>query len=122
MQDFFKFSRLSGNPGNRKIPANYRPVSLTNIASKVMESIIRDHILDHMQSNNLLSKRQFGFVKGRSTALQLLHVMEKWTDMLDKGDAVDAIYMDFAKAFAKVPHRRLIGKMRSYGITDKVLG
>jgi hypothetical protein len=108
--------------GNRKTPANYRPVSLTNIASKVMESIIRDHILDHMQSNNLLSKRQFGFVKGRSTVLQLLHVMEKWTDMLDQGDVVDAIYMDFAKAFDKVPHRRLIGKMRSYGITDQVLG
>ena len=102
--------------------ANYRPVSLTNTASKVMESIVRDHILDHMQSNNLLSKINFCFVKGRSTVLQLLHVMKKWTDMLDEGNIVDAIYMDFAKAFAKVPHNRLVGKMSSYGITEQVFG
>jgi hypothetical protein len=107
--------------GNRKEPANYRPISLTNIASKVMESLVRDHILDHMQSNDLLSDRQFGFVKGRSTVLQLLHVVEKWTEMLDQGDQVDAIYMDFAKAFDKVPHKRLISKMSSYGISNQLL-
>ena len=54
--------------GAKKEPRNYRAVSLTCIACKVMESIIRDHMLDHMVRNHILSDRQYGFVGGRSTA------------------------------------------------------
>ena len=55
---------------------NYRPVSLTCILCKILEGCIRDHIVEHMVENNTSSKQQFGFIKGRSTVLQLLNVMD----------------------------------------------
>ena len=101
---------------------NYRPVSLTSIVCKLFESIIRDAIIDHMTENNLFSSKQFGFISGRSTTLQLLHVLNIWSEILDQGGELDAIYCDFMKAFDKVPHRRLIYKINKYGIKDNILG
>jgi sarcosine oxidase/L-pipecolate oxidase len=61
-------------------------------------------------------KTQYGFISGRSTSLQLLEVLDKWTEALDNGHCVDCIYMDFQKAFDKVPHKKLLEKIKSYGI------
>ena len=91
--------------GEKKKPNNYRPVSLTSIPCKVMESIIRDQIMKHMKRNNLFSNKQFGFLDGRSTVLQLLIVLDKWTRTIDEGESIDCIYCDFKKAFDKVPHK-----------------
>ena len=108
--------------GQKTLPNNYRPVSLTCIICKVMESIIRDNVIKHMKKNNLFSTQQFGFIEGRSTVLQLMHVMDIWCDILDQGGVLDAIYCDFMKAFDKVPHRRLVYKVGKYGIKGNVLG
>ena len=89
----------------KKQPKNYCPVSLTCICCKLLESIYRDEIMDHMKNNKLFSNSQFGFIGGRSTVLQLLTVLDKWTEILDQGGIVDAIYMGFMKAFDKVPHK-----------------
>ena len=51
------------------------------------------------------SNKQYGFITGRSTMLQLLHMLDKWTECLEKGGQIDAIYTDFEKAFDKVPTR-----------------
>ena len=107
--------------GKKQLASNYRPVSLTCILCKVQESIIRDDIIAHMNANGLISERQFGFLSGRSTTLQLLHVMDEWTDILDAGGTIDVCYMDFMKAFDKVPHRRLITKLHNHGIHGKLL-
>lgn len=101
---------------------NYRPVSLTSIICKTLESIVRDHITKHMTENKLFSSKQFGFISGRSTTLQLLHVLDIWSEILDQGGELDAIYCDFMKAFDKVPHNRLIHKINKYGIKDDILG
>ena len=61
-----------------------------------------------MKQNNLFSEKQFGFISGRSTTLQLLHVLNILTEILDQGGEIEAIYCDFMKAFDKVPHKRLI--------------
>ena len=74
-----------------------------------------------MIKNDLNSKNQFGFISGRSTTLQLLLVMEEWTEILDKGGTNDTIYMDFMKAFDKVPHKRLITKLESYGLSNQII-
>ena len=108
--------------GKKILPENYRPVSLTSVLCKTLESIIRDQIIDHMTKNKLFSDKQFGFIAGRSTTLQLLHVMNIWTEILDLGGALDVVYCDFMKAFDKVPHRRLIHKIENYGITGNILG
>ena len=73
-----------------------------------MEQFIRDHIVDHMKKNMLFSPKQFGFISGRSTMLQLIQVLEKWTEILDNGGSLDCVYLDFTKAFDKVPHHRLL--------------
>ena len=53
--------------GKRKLPNNYRPVSLTCILCKILEELIRDKIMKHMKENKLFSNKQFGFISGRST-------------------------------------------------------
>ena len=86
---------------------------------KIMEKLIRKKIVDHFHRHSLFSNRQFGFIGERSTALQLLVVLEHWTSILDEGGAIDAIYTDFMKAFDKVLHKRLINKLKSYRISDQ---
>ena len=107
--------------GDRKHPGNYRPVSLTSVVCKVLEKLIREHVLLHLKRNNLLTNKQYGFLDGRSTSLQLLKVLDEWTEALDSGDIIDCIYMDYAKAFDKVPHRRLVSKLSAYGLSDEIL-
>ena len=84
-----------------------RPVSITSIFSKFMESIIKDHLMNHLLTNNLLSAYQFGFVPGRSCTTQLLQVLDYLTKHLDNGESVDVIYLDYQKAFDSVPHQHL---------------
>jgi hypothetical protein len=83
---------------------NYRPVSLTSVVCKLLEKIIREHIKKHMKVNKSFSNKQFGFISGRSTSLQLLEVLDKWTEAIDNGIDIDVIYiyMDFQKTFDKV--------------------
>ena len=108
--------------GVRTHPLNYRPVSLTCIICKIFENIIRDHIIKHMKENNLFSPKQFGFIEGRSPTLQLLHVLDIWTKILNQGGTLDVVYCDFMKAFDKVPHQRLLLKLEKYGINGNILG
>jgi hypothetical protein len=86
-----------------------------------MEVIIREHIVDYMKGNALFSNCQYGFLSGRSTTLQLLLALDDWTEALDNGGEIDCVYTDFSKAFDTVPHRRLIGKLKSYGISAEIV-
>ena len=87
----------------------------------MMETLIRDRVAQHLQEKNLLSPKQHGFISGRSTVTQLLNYMDKCIQNIVGGHVVDAIYLDFAKAFDTVPHRRLLGKMEAYGISGSLL-
>ena len=102
--------------GSRNLPENYRPISLTSIVCKMMESLIRTRILEHLRDRNLLSIKQHGFISGRSTITQLLNYLDKCTKSISEGNIIDAVYMDFAKAFDAVPHKRLIAKLEMCGI------
>ena len=108
--------------GSKIVAGNYRPVSLTSVVCKVLETLIRDALVNYFQKNNLFSSRQFGFISGRSTVLQLLRVLDEWTTALDEGHCVDVVYCDFMKAFDKVSHTRVIDKLQYYGIRNPVLG
>jgi hypothetical protein len=108
--------------GPKNIPTNYRPVSLTSIVCKMMESILTKHVIKpHLIKEHLLSNKQYGFISGRSTTTQLLHYLDKCAEEIANGDVVDVIYFDFAKAFDTVPHRRLMRKIESYGIKGNLL-
>jgi len=107
--------------GNRNKADNYRPVSLTSIIVKTFETIIRDALVRHLEDNHLITDSQHGFRKGRSCLTNLLEFLDKVTGCVDAGGNVDIVFLDFAKAFDKVPHKRLILKMRSHGIQGKIL-
>ena len=107
--------------GKKSDPGNYRPVSLTSVISKVMESIVRDAMVEHLMKNNLFTDNQHGFVPGRDCIAQLLIWMEIWTKMIEDGVCFDAIYTDFSKAFDSVPHARLFVKMEALGIRGDIL-
>ena len=97
--------------GDKSDPGNYRPVSLTSVVGKLMEEIVRKVIVGHKIQNKLFSDKQFGFISGISSTLQLLIVMDEWTEILDNGGTQDSIYMDFMKAFDTVPHTSLLRKL-----------
>ena len=86
-----------------------------------MESILRDAIVEHLAANQLIRDTQHGFTSGRSCLTNLLEYLEKLTKLVDEGHSVDIVYLDFAKAFDKVPIRRLLGKCEGLGIGGKVL-
>lgn len=104
--------------GNRKNPENYRPVSVTSIPCKILESIIRDNMVKHLETNRLIAKEQHGFVRGRSCLTNLLETLDDITNSLDEGEGLDMIYLDYRKAFDSVPHKRLIHKVQNYGFGD----
>ena len=88
--------------GDKTLPQNYRPVQLTSIVSKIIESIITDHILVHLIANNLEDLHQHGFTHGRSTVTNLIQALNIWTEALSHGIPIDIIYLYYEKAFDKV--------------------
>lgn len=107
--------------GDKSTASNYRPVSLTSIPCKIMESIIRTKMEDYLYKNNIISKEQHGFVKKKSCTSNLLETLDFISMSLDKSIPVDVILLDFAKAFDTVPHRRLIAKLKAYGFDGLTL-
>uniref|UniRef100_A0A803JYA6 Reverse transcriptase domain-containing protein n=1 Tax=Xenopus tropicalis TaxID=8364 RepID=A0A803JYA6_XENTR len=99
--------------GVRSQPGNYRPVSLTSVVGKLFEGLLRDHIQNYVVENAIMSSNQHGFMKDRSCQTNLIAFYDEVSKKLDSGDAVDIIYLDFAKAFDTVPHKRLLSKLRS---------
>ena len=107
--------------GKRSDASNYRPISLTSIACKVLEHVIHSSIIRHLESYNILSNFQHGFRKKRSCESQLLLTVHDLALGLNKRSQIDAVLLDFSKAFDKVPHQRLIKKLENYGIRGKTL-
>ena len=106
--------------GSKNLPSNYRPVSLTSVVCKILESIIKDAISTHLESNSLIKSSQHSFSSGKSCLTNLLIYLEQETSEIDKGIPVATLYLDFAKAFDKVPHHRLIEKIAAHGIDGKI--
>ena len=102
--------------GKRTSPGNYRPVSLTSVICKLMESLLRDQIMNFLNENKLLNDHQHGFRSGRSCVTQLIDVVDTWTGMLEEEGGVDVAYLDFSKAFDSVPHQRLLKKVKVHGL------
>ena len=107
--------------GSKFQPSNYRPVSLTCICSKVMEHVIVSNLSRHLEGNHILSDRQHGFRAKRSCETQLIDFTQEIAKHLDDGQQVDAVVMDFSKAFDKVAHNRLLWKLEEYGVERRTL-
>ena len=107
--------------GGRSDPANYRPVSLTSIACKLLEHIICSHIRRHADRYYILGEANHGFRAKHSTETQLLLTTHDMLKNRDQGKQIDVAILDFSKAFDTVPHRRLLNKLQHYGIDGDLL-
>ena len=107
--------------GKNVKPGNYRPVSLTSQVCKVLERIVKKHVINYFEENQYMSSHQHGFVKKRSCQTNLMEALEELTRLVDEGFGVDVVYLDYQKAYDTVPYMRLIKKLQGYGIGGNVL-
>ena len=113
--------------GDRHKSSNYRLVSLTSVCCKILEEIVHSHVMGHLDYHQLLCDAQHGSHKKRSCESQLILTIQDLANALNDGEQIDAILLDFSKAFDKVPHHsavslitpgrhRLLEKLRYYGV------
>ena len=95
---------------------NYRPISLVSVVSKVMEKAINIEILKYLESNKIISDRQYGFRQQRSTGDLLAYVTNIWNSTLEKHGESRVVALDISKAFDRVWHPALINKISAYGL------
>ena len=76
-----------------------------------MERILNENILNYLLVNNLITKHQHGFIRGRSTSTNLLECIYDWSLNLQNHAGTDIIYFDFKKAFDSVSHPKLLTKL-----------
>ena len=107
--------------GDKHQASNYRPVSLTSISCKLLEHIIHSQVMDHFDRHSILSNSQHGFRSRRSCETQLAITIDTIARTLDEGGQVDIVLLDFAKAFDKIPHQRLLHKLQFYGVRNNTL-
>ena len=106
--------------GDKTIPSNYRPISLTSVICNVLERIIRKQVFSFLDQKSCLNSTQHGFRPGRSCLSALLDVFDNIMHMLDSNSSVDMLYLDYSKAFDKVDHGILLHKLRAVGITGNI--
>ena len=106
--------------GERYLPGNYRPISLTSIPCKILEHILVSSILKYCEENNILCPEQHGFRRHHSCETQLIGLVDEVSSDLANGNEVDALILDFAKAFDKVSHALLVHKIAHLGIVGEI--
>ena len=106
--------------GNNKLYSNYRPISILNIFSKIYERAMNQRLLSFLEAQQILSKNQFGFRKGRSPWLAINHLLEKVYSAWDKGEECLSLFIDVSKAFDAIDHRILLAKLEIIGLRGRV--
>ena len=107
--------------GLKEDPANYRPISLTSLSGKIMEHIITSSLMSFLEASNFIIRNQHGFRKTRSCETQLALLTHDVLKSAENKRQVDAIFLDFRKAFDKVPHKKLLYKLKIAGINAEVI-
>lgn len=107
--------------GDRSSPLNYRPISLTSTICKLLEHVIHSQVINYLEEHNIIFKYQHGFRKGYSCDTQLAGFIHDLHSSVNAGVQTDSIFLDFSKAFDRVPHQRLLNKLTQLNIHPVVL-
>ena len=90
---------------------------MLSIVSKIFEGVICRPIECHAQKHKLYSDKQWGYSEGKSTEILLLLLTETWKHIIDRGEIVGALFIDFRKAFDAIDHHILLEKLQGFGIS-----
>ena len=107
--------------GPRGVVDNYRPISLTCVACRILERLVRKAIINHCLRHNIITEKQHGFVHRRSTVTQMLECLNCWSQAFENNEIVKVAYLDFKKAFDKVSHPKLLQVLENKGIRGHLL-
>ena len=122
---FSKYAFGRGGGGHKKEYAVYARENDDNygrpLICKLLETIIRNHMMDFLVKHKLINPSQHGLLKARSCLTNGLCFFEEITKWVDEGSQVDVMYLDFQKTFDKVPHQRLILKLKSHGMGNSII-
>jgi Reverse transcriptase (RNA-dependent DNA polymerase) len=116
--DLLKISKIIPlyKKGDKTKTSNYRPIAILSVFSKIFEKIIAKRLLNFLESENVLSKNQFGFQNRKSTQSALLRILKYVYDNLDRHNKVIALFVDLTKAFDCVDHEILLSTIENFGI------
>ena len=99
---------------------NYRPISVLTQFNQLFERLIAKRLLNFFEKFNLITKKQFGFLKKHCTEHAILDLKEYLLKNLEKKHVTALLFLDLQKAFDTVSHDILLKKLHHYGVRGSV--
>jgi hypothetical protein len=107
--------------GSKSVLANYRPISILSVFSKIFEKILFVPLYDFLEGNNILDQSQFGFRRGKSTEMAVIKIKEYILQSFQQHQYVLGIFIDYCKAFDSLDHEIILDKIKHYGVRTVAL-